>query len=80
MSAVLLNIGKALFFRGIDWRKFARRYDLEPFSAPCNGCGAMVETTLPFAHGDFRGLAGDCPCGHRGAPYCLVKAHGDLLD
>ena len=59
---------------GVDWRTWARRYDLAPFTTPCVNCGAQRVTDVPFAIGDQRGLIADaCPCGTTDAPYCVVR-------
>ena len=53
-----------------------------PFEHPCQGCGELRRTTLPFAQGTLRGLAAPpCPCGEPFAPYAVVRDPrvGDLL-
>ena len=84
MSKVIGNLGFGLsefwYVYGADPKRWAARFDLEPFMSPCNDCGLPVETTLPFVVGPFRGLAANCSCGSR-VPYCLVRANGkDLFD
>lgn len=67
---------------GQDPQAWALRYGLEPFSHPCDSCGATMTTSIPFACGSLRGLlAPACACGNRYPPYCLVRApgRGDLL-
>lgn len=68
-----------LYVYGADPKRWAARFGIEPVIAPCQGCGKLIETTLPFVIGPFRGLAADCSCGSH-VPYCLVKAVGDLFD
>jgi hypothetical protein len=68
-----------LYIYGVDFKIWAKKFDIEPFIAPCQDCGKLIETTLPFIYGKkFRGLAINCPCGSR-VPYCLVNVHGDLF-
>lgn len=73
--------GAALSGFGIDCDKWAKRYGLEPFSAPCDSCGAVLKTTIPIAVGSLRGLrAPMCTCGCGRPPYCVVESRmRDLL-
>jgi hypothetical protein len=71
-----------LLVHGIDAQQWAKRYAIEPASAPCSLCGAELTTSIPFAFGGLRGLvAPTCSCGNVGTPYCLVSAspQADLL-
>ena len=67
-----------LYVYGINPKRWADRFGIEPFIAPCQKCGQLSETILPLAMGPFRGLAIDCPCGSH-VPYCFVAANGDLF-
>jgi hypothetical protein len=71
-----------LTIHGMDPKKWADRYGIVPFSAPCPDCGEIVTTTIPIAVQTLRGLMSRCICGHEGAPYCLVRdyKYGDLFD
>ena len=67
---------------GQDPDAWARRYGLEPESVECHECGAEKRTTIPFFHGEYRGLmAPPCPCGSKSRTWCLVRApeHGSLF-
>lgn len=68
-----------LYVHGADAKVWASKYGIKPFTAPCQDCGAICETTLPLVLGPFRGLAIECPCGSH-VPYCLVRSTGDLFD
>lgn len=81
-----------IFVLGVTAEAWARRWDLEPFAAPCAGCGELLTTDKPFAVGTLRGLAASpCRCGHHDRlhpggvvslpPYCVVRdpRAGDLL-
>lgn len=51
---------------------WAERHSVEPFSHPCEGCGAERTTTVPFAWGVWRGLVAPlCPCGHPRPIFCV---------
>jgi hypothetical protein len=76
------SIPPRLICYGVDPKRWAKRYDLQPFSFPCYKCGRMGETTIPFVQGTMRGLTAPvCKCGHPTPPYCMVRApeHGDLF-
>lgn len=86
----MLNLSTFLTFHGVDPVRWAKRWDLEPFTGTCRGCGAEQTTTLPIARGKLRGLAAPpCPCGHndktvpkgwvRSPPYCVTATDGDLF-
>lgn len=68
-----------LYAYGVDPKKWAARFGIEPFTAPCQDCGVVRETVLPLVIGPFRGLAIDCPCGSH-VPYCFVRESGDLFE
>lgn len=79
---IFSDVRDRLVIHGISAEAWARRYDIEPCSAPCQDCGVMRTTTVPFACGQLRGLmAPKCECGQEGVPYCLVRdpRHGDLF-
>lgn len=82
MSTVF-NWQRFLIVHGMDAEKWAKRYDLEPFSHSCSKCGVMLTTTLPIALGQLRGLmAPRCDCGNQESPvYVVVRdpRFGDLL-
>jgi hypothetical protein len=63
---------------GINPKRWAVKFGIEPITAPCQNCGKVAETTLPIVMGPYRGLAIDCPCGSH-VPYCFVAANGDLF-
>lgn len=72
-----------MLIHGMSTKKWADRYGIEPFSHPCQECGEMRTTSIPFAFETLRGLiAPRCVCGHEGTPYCFVKdpKYGDLFD
>lgn len=72
-----------LRIHGQDASAWAQRYGLEPLRHPCLRCGVILETTIPFAAGEIRGLiAPYCECGNTLVPYCAVRdpKWGDLLD
>lgn len=71
--------GQAMIIHGVDFASFCRRHDLEPFEAPCNGCGRPVTQTAPFAAGKYRGIMTACECGHIGAPYQVAIGPGLIL-
>lgn len=78
-------MNRELFLRilGVDAKRWAARYGIEPFAYPCRSCGTMLTTSVPFAYRTLRGLlAPPCQCGNTRTPYCVVRApgHGDLLD
>lgn len=63
-----------LLVYGINWIRWAKRYDLEPFTVQCANCKELVTTDVPFAMGPLRGLmAPYCRCGHQYPPYCVVN-------
>lgn len=71
-----------LLVLGVDPKRWAARYDIEPFSAPCDACGAMLTTTVPFVSSSLRGLrAPQCACGNDTTPYAVVRDYraGDLF-
>ncbi len=69
-----------LIVHGMDAKKWADRFNIEPFEHPCQDCGEMRRTTLPFTVGDFRGLIAEpCPCGCQHQPYGFVAAKGETL-
>lgn len=71
-----------LIVYGIDPIKWADRFGLLPFTAPCDKCGASLTTSLPFFYSSLRGLrAPQCSCGNKRTPYCVVrdKRFGDLF-
>lgn len=78
-----MNRERFLVALGVDPKRWAERYDIEPFTHPCSKCGALLTTTLPFAMGTLRGLlAPVCACGNKNTPYGVVRdpAHGDLFN
>jgi len=81
-KSVLINPDKVLTtIHGVSTEDWAEKFDIEPFSCECGGCGKLLTTTIPFAHGTFRGLkAPKCECGEPCPPYCLVSVEGDLFD
>lgn len=77
-----MNRNSFLRIYGISIERWAMRHDLELYTRPCSRCGALLETSIPFATGTFRGLvAPACECGNENTPYVLVRAdgHGDLF-
>lgn len=77
-----MNPARFLHVLGADPAAWARRYDIEPLTAPCDACGALLTTTIPIAQGTLRGLrAPTCACGHERTPWCVVRdpKAGDLL-
>lgn len=67
---------------GVSAESWAKRYGIEPFSTTCYTCGAMLESTVPFAKGTLRGLTSPpCACGNLNPPYCVVRVWwaGDLF-
>ena len=65
---------------GADPVKWAKRYDILPFTHPCSRCGAQTTTSIAFASGNCRGLiAPQCECGHPSPPYCIVGDWGQLF-
>jgi hypothetical protein len=69
---------------GVDPVRWAERWGIEPFSHPCNTCGAVRTASIPFVRGTLRGLySPPCACGDRSwTPYCMVRDYrvGDLFD
>lgn len=75
-----MNPARFLIVLGADPARWAKRYDIEPYSGTCR-CGRPVTTTIPFARGVLRGLIAPwCPCGSVSRPYCVVSASGDLIE
>lgn len=77
-----MNREKFLIVHGIDSTRWARRFDIQPFTRACGECGALLTTSVPFVHGTLRGLlAPTCACGNTKTPYCVVRdyRYGDLL-
>lgn len=77
-----MNRERFLRVLGMCEKAWAERYGIEPFAIPCEKCGAELETTVPFAVGQLRGLVSPpCECGNTDVPYCLVRdpKHGDLF-
>lgn len=72
-----------LYIYYADPVKWAKKYDIEPFSHPCKNCGRLFTTTIPFFQGQFHGLiARECECGSDDRPpYCMVRdpKYGDLF-
>lgn len=67
------NSSRFLIAYGVDPVRWARRHNIEPFTAPCYHCGSPRTTVLPFAQGRLRGLIAEPrPCGMANPPYCLV--------
>lgn len=55
-----------LFVYGVSFEEWAKRYNLEPFSIPCHGCGETLTTFIPFMRGSLRELqAPECKNGCR---------------
>lgn len=67
-----------LYIYGINPKRWASRFGIEPITAPCQNCGKLIETTLPLIFESFRGLAIDCSCGSH-VPYCFVHVTGNLF-
>jgi hypothetical protein len=66
-----------LIAHGADPVMWAKRWGIEPGSAPCYFCKAELSTTIPFAVGHLRGMmAPPCACGNANGPYCVVSADG----
>lgn len=79
---MIVDRSRILIPHGVTAEQWSERYNLEPFTHPCSGCGVERTTTIPFAYGRLRGLiAPECECGAN-PPYCVVRdpKHGDLLD
>ena len=78
----LFNREKFLIVYGYPPEKWAKRFDIEPFTHACRECKRPMTTTLPFFLGQLRGLMSPpCPCGSDHQPYCVVRdpRFGDLL-
>ncbi len=78
----MLDYKHILVASGVNPEKWARRFGLEPFTCPCQGCGSPRTTSVPFATKTLRGLvAPACKCGEKFNPYCAQAAPGtpDLL-
>ncbi len=74
-------LGSSTFLQvyGVDPKRWALRWELEPFEAPCRLCGVTRTTTIPIARGKLRGLlAPRCACGNADAMYCVVHISGSL--
>lgn len=72
-----------LLVHGADPLKWARRYEIEPFSHPCYYCGVVQSTTIPFAAGGLRGMVApshECHGQHREPPYCVVAPGSSGLE
>ncbi len=73
-----------LTIHGVTAEAWAKRFDIEPCTHPCQNCGVPKTSTIPFARGTLRGLMSP-PCATCGdeakTPYCLVRdpKHGDLF-
>jgi hypothetical protein len=68
-----------LVVHGYDAARWAKRYDIQPFTHPCYKCNAPTTTSIAFASGKCRGLAApQCACGHPSPPYCIVGDWGAL--
>jgi len=64
---------------GVNSESWANRYGIQPFEHPC-ACGRVFKTTIPIRSGQLVGLmAENCECGNTDAPFCIVRANGDLL-
>lgn len=77
-----MNSDRFLMVLGADAKEWATRYDIQPFSAPCEVCGATMTTSVPFVYSSLRGLrAPRCSCGSETMPYCVVRDYraGDLF-
>lgn len=75
--------GRLLIY-GITAEEWAARYGIESFSHPCQACGIMLTTSIPFMQGEFRGLQAPlCECGTKiwKPPYAIVRdpKYGDLF-
>lgn len=58
---------------GEDAEQWAEKHSVVPFKAPCQECGHELETTVPFAWGNLRGLVAPAcsECGNTITPYCV---------
>lgn len=76
-----MNRSRFLIAHGADPVAWAKRYGIEPGTAPCYFCRVELKTTLPFSVGKLRGLVSPpCKCGNENTPYCVVAADGgDVL-
>lgn len=77
-----LSRRRFLLVRGQTPERWAERYGIEPFTHPCDVCGAALTTSIPFAANTLRGLlAPPCACGNLNTPYCVVRDPkvGDLF-
>lgn len=45
-----------MIYPQIDHLKWAEMYDLNTEPLPCECCGLLLERTIPYAHGEIRGL------------------------
>lgn len=64
---------------GVDAERWAKRWDLRPFTHPCHECGRDQTASIPFATARLRGLiAPECECGHPNPPYCCVAVDGGI--
>jgi hypothetical protein len=75
----MLDRSAWLLVHGADPVRWAKRYGIEPFTAPCYGCDAPLTTSIPFACENLRGLvAPACGCGTDARPpYGVVAVDGD---
>jgi len=77
-----MNRHRFLRVLGQDPERWAARHDIESFTHPCQECGRMLTTSVPFVYGTLRGLiAPTCVCGNEVTPYCVVRdaRFGDLF-
>src|SRR5690606_35019746 len=78
----IMTRSRFMLLLGVDPVRWSTRYDIEPFSHPCDTCGTLLTTSIPFAFESLRGLvAPTCRCGNDRTPYCLVRkaSSGDLF-
>lgn len=79
---VFVDVSKILVPHGVSPESWVKRYGLEPFHCPCQQCGSVLITNIPFACQSLRGLISPpCACGEKHRPYCVVRDPrvGDLL-
>ena len=66
---------------GVSAEAWARRYGIEPFEGPCQGCGKTLRTSVPFVITGTRIRwleAPPCDCGNEDRiPYCFVGMFND---
>lgn len=78
-----MNRDKFLRILGANPDTWATRYGLTARERPCPRCGRLLQLSIPFAYGRYRGLmCAPCECGNRRTPYSFVvdPKRGDLLD